>query len=92
MKRSVPDCEGYAVEDGLVQIHWQCIALDIVLRIITVTVTIISTTTMRLVASIRYVSHMITLRRHHSSTQLLLYTSDATVSTRKYNSAHMSHT
>ena len=78
----MPDSEGYTVEYGLIQIHRQCVAVDIVLRIVTVTVTIISTT-MRLVASVRYVSHMITLRRHHLSNQLLLYTSDGTVSTRK---------
>jgi len=92
MQRSMPDSEGYAVEDGLIQIHRQCIAVDIVLRIVTVTVVIIPTTTMRLVASIRYVSHVITLSGHHLSNQLLLYTSDDTVSTRKYNSEHMSHT
>jgi len=91
MKRCVPDCEGYAMQDGLIQIHRQCIAVDI-LRIVTITVTIISTTTMRLVASIRYVSHMVALRRHHLSDQLLLYTSDGTVSTCKHNSGHMSHT
>jgi len=79
------------MEDGLIQIHRQCIAVDI-LRIVTITVIIISTTTMRLVASIRYVSHVITLRRHHLSNQLLLYTSDGTVTTCKYNSEHMSHT
>jgi hypothetical protein len=92
MKRSMPDSEGYTVEDGLIQKHWQCIAVDIVLRTVTVTVVIIPTTTMRLVVSIRYVSYVITLRRHHLYNQLLLYTSDGTVSTRKYNSEHMSHT
>jgi hypothetical protein len=92
MKRSVPDSEGYTMQDGLIQIHRQCIAVDIVLRIVTVTVVIIPTTAMRLVASIRYVSHVVTLRRHHLSNQLLLYTSDGTASTRKYNREHMSHT
>jgi hypothetical protein len=92
MKRSVPDGEGYAMKDGLVQIHGQCITVDIVLRAVTVTVIIVSTTTMRLVASIRYVSHMVTLRRHHLSHQPLLFPLDGNASTRKNNSEHMSRT
>jgi hypothetical protein len=66
MQRRVPDGEGDAMEDGLVQIDRQRLVVIAVLYIVIVAAVTVATATMCPVASICHISHVVTSRRHLS--------------------------